>query len=167
MSDDTGKSVEDILIERGKNYGAFTDQAQLSQNLKALVRSHAKWHDVELTNYMWEAIEMTLHKIARACNGNPYEADHYRDIAGYNTLVVTALESAEKEESEICTLCGTILYPFEHEKGRCALCIEVFGKMGVPSEDLLTEVEEQRNGKPVVGTFVPSEDFYDGNEDGE
>ena len=35
---------------------------------------------------------MILHKVARIMAGNPKEADHWRDIAGYATLAVKELE---------------------------------------------------------------------------
>ena len=78
------------LNERAKNYGLFIDQAGLSQRLKAIVRVHNGWNNLEADQK--EALEMVLHKVARIVNGNPEYVDSWHDIAGYVTLVEERLK---------------------------------------------------------------------------
>jgi hypothetical protein len=86
-------STEQILAERQTTHGNFTDNADISQHLKRIVRSGLVYN--EMTNVQKEAIDMILHKIARAVSGNPHFTDHYADIAGYATLVVNDTEDNE------------------------------------------------------------------------
>lgn len=74
-----------ILQERGKSHGKFEDNARISQNLKHIVRAQPSYKN--LTPVQCEAIDMILHKIARAVAGNPGFKDHWDDIAGYAKLV--------------------------------------------------------------------------------
>lgn len=88
--------IDDILNEREKTHGDFSDVAEVAQNIKeCFVRS-----DTSLMQD--EAIDMIANKIARICCGNPNEPDHWRDIAGYAMLVVRDLEKRKevKEQSE-------------------------------------------------------------------
>lgn len=78
------------LNARGQNYGLFKNQADLSQKLKAVVRSHNGWSNLDADQK--EALEMVLHKIARIVNGDPNYIDSWHDIAGYVTLVEERLK---------------------------------------------------------------------------
>ena len=78
-----------ILSERHHTHGDFTDNARTAQQLKAVARAGVKWS--EMTDVEREAIEMILHKIARAVNGNPHFQDHYDDMVGYAQLVSNRL----------------------------------------------------------------------------
>lgn len=84
------KSTEELLKERGKTHGDFSDNARISQSLKAIVRSNLRQIEgdgpFKLTCDKAEAIDMILHKISRICAGNPNERDHWDDIAGYAKL---------------------------------------------------------------------------------
>jgi hypothetical protein len=86
--------VASTLNERGKSYGDFTTQANLSQTLSAIWKQHYyQTHPSEqLPPFILEAVEMILHKLARSANGNPLQIDTYRDVAGYAQLVVDALQ---------------------------------------------------------------------------
>jgi hypothetical protein len=77
--------IDQVLEERGNNYGDFNSQAFRSQKLKAIIRSHPKWND--LPEMHKESIEMILHKVSRIVNGNHEYADSWTDIAGYARLV--------------------------------------------------------------------------------
>lgn len=85
------QDLEKVLAERGKNYGDFKDQADLSQKLKELVITHMITKNqsgaAKYTPYMAESMEIILHKIARIANGDPTHADSWLDIAGYARLV--------------------------------------------------------------------------------
>ena len=95
--------ITETLEERGKNYGNFHTQANLTQALVAIISQHyASTHKTEkdssiaiMPHFMQEAVHMICHKLARIANGNPYHTDSWLDIAGYSTLVVDILEQAK------------------------------------------------------------------------
>lgn len=80
-------SVEQTLSERGQRYGLFTGHAQVTQDLKKVVRLHLVARDKKLTDDQQEALDMIFHKIGRIVNGDPDYADSWHDIAGYAKLV--------------------------------------------------------------------------------
>jgi hypothetical protein len=82
------KCTGDILEERGNRYGEFREQAIKSQSLKNYVLASKLPED-----YMNEAMEMILHKIARIANGDPMYVDSWRDIGAYAELVVKELSN--------------------------------------------------------------------------
>lgn len=83
-------NTQEILAERGTTHGDFSDNAKISQMLKSVVRNGLVYHDMSAVQK--EALDMILHKIARAVSGNPNYKDHYDDIAGYATLVSERLD---------------------------------------------------------------------------
>lgn len=82
--------TEQVLIERRKTHGDFLVHSMISQNLKECLWVRDGWRRLNLMQQ--EALEMICHKIARVVAGDPNHADHYRDIAGYATLIVNYLE---------------------------------------------------------------------------
>lgn len=87
---DTNRSIEDILAERGKTHGDFTDNARVMQALKRIVHAEVGWD--KLTDVQREALHMILHKVGRIISGNPNTHDHWDDIAGYAKLVSERIE---------------------------------------------------------------------------
>ena len=87
----TVEVLDQILAQRGKTHGDFTDNAQVSQDLKQVVEASVNWD--KLSAVQKEAIHMILHKISRIVSGNANEPDHYDDIAGYATLAKDRLPS--------------------------------------------------------------------------
>lgn len=83
--------IEDILVQRGSTHGDAEFQFDLSQRLKKTA-SEGFPRVAHLTLMQKEALEMILMKISRVCVGNPNEPDHWRDIAGYATLIANHLE---------------------------------------------------------------------------
>ncbi len=79
-----------ILDDRQKTHGDYRQSAALCQTLKAVLKAHTK--QSSLSTYQMEALEMILFKISRAVCGDSSHVDHWRDIAGYATLVVDELE---------------------------------------------------------------------------
>lgn len=77
--------MTDILDEREKTHGDFYRVAGTAQELKDVMRRGKNWKTLDDTQR--EALEMIASKIGRILSGNPHEADHWRDIAGYATLV--------------------------------------------------------------------------------
>ena len=77
--------MTDILAERQKTHGDFYDVAMVAQELKDVLRRGKNWK--MLDDAQREALEMVATKIARILSGNPHEPDHWKDIAGYATLI--------------------------------------------------------------------------------
>lgn len=84
-SNGDSKNIEQILAERGKTHGDFTENGQVMQALKDTVRTCSRWRD--LNPHQREALDMILHKVGRIVCGNPNTKDHWDDIAGYARLV--------------------------------------------------------------------------------
>ena len=77
-------NVTNTLKGRGKTHGDFSINAQISQDLKSILRKSPGWATLSVDKK--EALEMVMHKAARICTGNADEPDHWHDIAGYSTL---------------------------------------------------------------------------------
>lgn len=78
-------ATEELLAERGKTHGDFTDTAQIIQETKDLWRMHPGW--LKLSAVQRETLEMNAHKVGRILCGDPNTKDHWDDIAGYAVLV--------------------------------------------------------------------------------
>lgn len=75
--------LEVVLSERGKTNGDYEEMATVIQKLKqTMLAGHMKRNSVQN-----EAIDMICHKLGRIAAGDPTTEDHWRDIAGYATLV--------------------------------------------------------------------------------
>ncbi len=83
--------TSDILAERQQTHGDFSENAVISQAIKDAIRGGSS----TLTSVQREALDYFAGKIARICSGNPNEPDHWRDIAGYATLVADRLPTVE------------------------------------------------------------------------
>lgn len=84
-------TTEEILNERIKVHGDFTDHARITQSLKDQMQQGAvSWN--KLTAIQKEALEMIQHKIGRILAGNPNHKDHWDDIAGYAKLVANRVK---------------------------------------------------------------------------
>ena len=79
------QSIEDLLIERGRTHGDYGDHAQITQQLKDVMRYHDGW--TRLNSTQRETLDMLAHKTGRILAGDPNFADHWDDIAGYAKLV--------------------------------------------------------------------------------
>ena len=85
--------TDTLLAERGKTHGDFGEHAQITQDLKDVMRLSAGW--TRLSPAQREALEMNAHKIGRILAGDPNFADHWDDIAGYSRLVAQRLTTPE------------------------------------------------------------------------
>lgn len=83
-------NINDILSERGQDYGDFTTQAIISQNLKEVMWNTPGWN--RLQPFQKEALEMIQHKIARTLNGNPNKKDTWDDKSGYAKLAADRIK---------------------------------------------------------------------------
>ena len=93
------QSTEETLKERGNGYGDFDKHAVIAQELKEVFFAgviHAGKDKSDIPYYMWEAVDMICHKLARIANGDPTYIDSWADICGYSQLVVDELT---KEQS--------------------------------------------------------------------
>ncbi len=92
------QDVNATLNDRAKTHGSFIDNGRIMQMLKCDMRQEGKnW--AKLSMYQKEALEMIQHKIGRILSGNPNEPDHWRDIAGYATLVENILTTGQSHIS--------------------------------------------------------------------
>jgi hypothetical protein len=88
----SGQAVDETLAERGSRYGSFVGHANITQDLKRVVRIYLDARKKELAPDQQEALDMIMHKIGRIINGDPNYADSWHDIAGYATLVDKRLQ---------------------------------------------------------------------------
>ena len=86
-------NINNTLEERSKTHGDFSRVAKLHIELMECFRTYSTntW-EVDYSEPQMVALDMILHKLARIGSGNPDEIDHWRDIAGYATLVVKELQ---------------------------------------------------------------------------
>lgn len=84
-------NLNEVLEERGNNYGNFRDHAALAQDIKYAMKSNIGY--TNLSKSQKESLEMIAHKMARIINGNPDYVDSWTDIAGYAQLIVRELTS--------------------------------------------------------------------------
>ena len=81
------------LTERRETHGDFSRVSKLHIELLEAFKTFS-WNnwEVDYSEPQMVALDMILHKLARIGSGNVDEIDHWRDIAGYATLVVKELE---------------------------------------------------------------------------
>ncbi len=82
-------TVEQVLVERGNDYGDYASKAQFIQGVKYLMRTSPSWEAMDAD--MRESMEMIAHKMGRTLYGNPTHKDNFLDIAGYAKLVADRL----------------------------------------------------------------------------
>lgn len=77
-------TTEQILADRGKTHGDFTDNARISEELMRVLSSGPSFE--RLTDTQLNALRMIMHKASRIVSGNPNEKDSWVDIGGYAKL---------------------------------------------------------------------------------
>jgi hypothetical protein len=88
--------IDELLTERGKTHGKWDVQSKLAHDLKSILWSSENF--AHLPPFMIEAVEMHCTKISRCVCGDPYEPDHWADIAGYARLVEKQLLEGKEHE---------------------------------------------------------------------
>lgn len=87
----------ELTKERGKTHGPWDIQAACAGALKHVIQQ-----DVERWKWMSpsqrEALDMIAVKISRILTGDPNCVDHWKDIAGYATLVEKELQGHKQPE---------------------------------------------------------------------
>jgi len=86
--------VEEIISDRARTHGDWPTQAQLLADLIGLVARSGAGERMSATQVV--AMNMAMLKVARICCGDPNHADHWRDIAGYATLVADELDAQQQ-----------------------------------------------------------------------
>ncbi len=84
-------NLDELLEQRGSQYGAFTGHAEVTQRLKRVLNDELRKRGKVLADDQMEALEMTFHKIGRIVNGNPDHVDGWLDASGYCKLVADRL----------------------------------------------------------------------------
>lgn len=81
--------VAGTILQRAMTHGNWSDQSAFSQCIKVMIlEASCGCMDPQQK----EAMEMICVKISRICHGDANEPDHWKDIAGYATLVYNELE---------------------------------------------------------------------------
>jgi len=80
--------IKDLLKERGGTHGHWALQSRISENLWQIMLSTDKAYSPSQA----QALHMICTKLGRIAAGNEDEIDHWKDIAGYATLVANDLE---------------------------------------------------------------------------
>ena len=88
-------SINETLAVRGASYGDFASQADITQKLKETFMDGILSSNTidDIPPFIYEAVDMIFHKLARVANGDPLYIDNFRDICGYSQLVVDALQT--------------------------------------------------------------------------
>lgn len=82
--------IDDLLKDRGGEYGNFLEQAKCSQRIKHMFNLSINWQALADDQREW--LEMLAVKLSRILTGNMSNLDSYRDIIGYTQLVLNRLE---------------------------------------------------------------------------
>lgn len=77
-------NIDDILAERAKTHGDYTEHADCTQEIMAVLAKHRRFSGLAADQR--ETLHMIAHKMGRVVTGNPDIADHWDDIAGYAKL---------------------------------------------------------------------------------
>ena len=76
-----------LIAERHKTHGDWDANAAASQAMKKIMNDFVHQHSIFLNPSQLEALDMICLKLSRIITGQPDFGDHWRDIAGYATLV--------------------------------------------------------------------------------
>ena len=85
--------IQETLNQRAKTHGCFKENGRIMQALKMEMFNSVNW--LQLPDEQKEALQMIQHKVGRILSGNNNEPDHWKDIAGYATLVQNILETGK------------------------------------------------------------------------
>lgn len=91
-------ALKEVLEERGRRYGVFTNHARATQRMKVALKGGSAWEF--MGDDQKEAAEMIVHKLGRIVCGDPHYADSWVDIAGYATLVANRLTEGEQDAKQ-------------------------------------------------------------------
>lgn len=100
MADLTGNTgiemeLEEVLQDREKTHGDFEKGAEIFDQLMELVEENRD----KFTKSQRYGLTHIMGKLTRILGGNANEIDHWRDLAGYATLVAKSLEKEKKKRT--------------------------------------------------------------------
>lgn len=75
--------VEEVLEQRGNDYGDYKEMAEVAQQLKRVL---ARGGATKVSMVQQESLDFICTKMARIVCGNPNKADSWTDISGYAKL---------------------------------------------------------------------------------
>lgn len=85
--------LEDVLRERERTHGSFAEVAELHDAILGLLVDRLP---LERPIALSLALDMIVLKLARLACGDPFELDHYVDIAGYAKLAQREIEALKR-----------------------------------------------------------------------
>lgn len=88
-----------VIEDRQETHGDFSKTARVTYSIKT-----ALWMGDAIKNMtpeQIEALDMIAVKMARICNGDPNEPDHWKDIAGYAKLGFESIKDKRQIEFDI------------------------------------------------------------------
>lgn len=94
------QSINDVLEERGKTYGNYLKQTEISTKIENAMHHGTSTAWNAMKSDQRDALRMIAVKISRIVNGDPDYGDNWHDIAGYATLVADRLDKEKKLEIE-------------------------------------------------------------------
>lgn len=95
-------NTEELLAERAKTHGDYTDHARCTQNIMRVLAAEKNWNS--LSDIQKESLHMFAHKMGRIVTGNPDIHDHWDDIAGYAKLVSDRIPREVQEDTETAAM---------------------------------------------------------------
>jgi len=87
-------TIDNILLERPSKHGEFTENSRATWEIMRSLQRERNW--ATLKDEQRHALYMIAHKMARIVAGDPNEHDHWDDIMGYASCVVTRLRKPVK-----------------------------------------------------------------------
>ena len=87
------KSTDQIISEREKTHGDYSDCAATYNRIKKILHS-----TVDMPDELLLARDMIALKLARIASGDAGFLDHWADIAGYAQLAVDYLQSKKNAD---------------------------------------------------------------------
>ena len=79
-------ALDDLLIERKKVHGDYSTKAEFTYRIFDVLQTEERYR--ELTADKKLALLMIIIKIGRIIYGDSNHNDHWRDIAGYASLLI-------------------------------------------------------------------------------
>lgn len=83
-------TIDETLLVRGKTHGNYKEQGAFADSLKEKLGEGPNWKD--MSGAQRDALCMIMMKVSRILHGDPNERDHWKDIAGYSTLIMRIVE---------------------------------------------------------------------------
>ena len=96
------ETIENLLEQRSSVHGDAEQQFKIAQALKLLFRRYmgeAKFDNLENATVIEEALDMIAVKMSRIFSGIADFDDHWKDIAGYATIISNFIDKQKTQEN--------------------------------------------------------------------